>query len=271
LQYEINTIQVTDFIVLYFLLMKNKIILALIILSMCSLCCEAQSTTYYPAMIKVKGGTFNMGGTERDEKPVHSVTVNDFSMCKYEITVAEYKAFCKATGRTMPKTPSWGLKDIYPIVNVNFTDAADYCNWLSKVTGKNYRLPTEAEWEFAARGGTKSSNYLYAGSDNFDEVGWNNSNAGDQAKAIGLKKPNELGLYDMSGNVMEWCKDWYNDSYYSVSPNINPQGAVSGSNLVLRGGSWYHSLSFCQVAFRSGYRPSDRYDSRGFRVVLTQQ
>ena len=123
-----------------------------------------------------------MGGTERDEKPVHSVTVNDFSMCKYEITVAEYKVFCKASGRTMPKTPSWGLKDNYPIVNVNFTDAADYCNWLSKVTGKNYRLPTEAEWEFAARGGTKSRNYIYAGSDNFDEVGWNNTSAGGKQK-----------------------------------------------------------------------------------------
>jgi sulfatase modifying factor 1 len=231
---------------------------------------QAQTTTQYPVMIKIKGGSFTIGGTENDEKPVHSVTVDDFSMGKYEITVAQYKAFCKATGRTMPKTPSWGVKDNYPIVNVNFNDATDYCNWLSKVTSKKYRLPTEGEWEYAARGGTKSKTFLYSGSNTIDELGWNSSNAGDQAQAVGLKKPNELGLYDMSGNVMEWCNDWYNDSYYATSPTKNPQGPKSGSNRVLRGGSWYHSPSFCRVAFRSGNRPSDRYDSRGFRVVLSK-
>ena len=250
--------------------MKNKSLLLLTILILFLFHCQAQTTTHYPVMINIKGGTFNMGGTESDEKPVHSVTVNDFSMGKYEITVAQYKAFCKSTGRTMPKTPSWGLKDNYPIVNINFNDASVYCNWLSKVTGKKYRLPTEAEWEYAARGGSKNSNYLYAGGNTIDEVGWNSSNAGDQAQAVGIKKVNELGLYDMSGNVMEWCNDWYNYSYYATSPTINPQGPTSGSIHILRGGSWYHSPSFCRVAFRSGNRPSDRYDSRGFRVVLSK-
>ncbi len=250
--------------------MKNKILLIAILLTVFVFECKAQTTAHYPVMIKVNGGTFTMGGTESDEKPLHSVTVDDFSMGKYEITVAEYKAFCKATGRTMPKTPSWGVKDNYPIVNVNIKDASAYCNWLSKVTGKKYRLPTEAEWEYAARGGIKKSDNLYAGSETLDEVGWNSSNAGDQAQAVGLKKANKLGLYDMSGNVMEWCNDWYNDSYYATSPTKNPQGPPSGSNRVLRGGSWYHSPSFCRVAFRSGNRPSDRYDSRGFRVVLSK-
>lgn len=250
--------------------MKNKFLLIAILLTIFLFQCKAQTITPYPVMIIVKGGTFTMGGTENDEKPVHSVMVNDFSMSKYEITVTEYKTFCKATGRTMPKTPSWGLKENYPIVNVNFNDASAYCNWLSIVTGKKYRLPTDAEWEYAARGGAKSKAFLYAGSNTLDEVGWNSSNAGDQAQAVGLKKANELGLYDMSGNVMEWCNDWYNDSYYAISPTINPQGATSGSNHILRGGSWYHSASFCRVAFRTGNRPSDRYDSRGFRVVLSE-
>jgi formylglycine-generating enzyme required for sulfatase activity len=189
-------------------------------------------------------------------------------MGKYEITVAEYKAFCTAAGRTMPDAPSWGWNDKHPIVNVNFNDATAYCNWLSETTGQNYRLPTEAEWEYAARGGNKSSGYTYSGGSDLKEVGWSSDNAGGQTQAVGRKKPNELGLYDMSGNVSEWCKDWYGD--YAATAQTNPRGPGSGTYRVLRGGSWSRAAARCRVAYRDDYSPVYRSDGCGFRVVLPQ-
>ena len=226
-----------------------------------------------PQMVLVTGGSFNMGNNssdEMDEKPSHTVSINNFSMSKYETTVAEYKAFCQANGRTMPDAPSWGWNDMHPVVNVNFNDATAYCNWLSETTGKNYRLPTEAEWEYAARGGQKSSLHSYSGSDDFEQVGWSTDNAGGQPQAVGRKQPNELGLHDMSGNAWEWCKDWYSDSYYSSSPLANPRGATSSSSHVLRGGSWRTTTAACGVANRNAYRPGERDESYGFRVVLSE-
>ena len=224
----------------------------------------------YPEMIKVEGGTFTMGGTEDDEKPTHSVTVSSFSMGKYEVTVAEYKAFCTASGRTMPTAPSWGWKDKHPMVMVSFDDANAYCNWLSETTGKNYRLPTEAEWEYAARGGNKSRGYTYAGSDDMEKAGWSDDNAGEQTQACGRKKANELGLYDMSGNASEWCKDWYSYSYYSNSPSTNPKGPSSGYSHVLRGCSWFNAAAACRVADRLDGSPGDGERYNGFRVVVPQ-
>ena len=231
---------------------------------------NAQTTTPKPVMIAIAGGTFTMGSNsgESNEKPIHSVTVNSFSIGKYEVTVAEYKSFCEAAGRTMPEAPSWGWNDKHPMVSVSFDDANAYCNWLSEATCKNYRLPTEAEWEYAARGGSRSSGYSYAGSDDLDEVGWSSDNAGGQTQACGRKKANELGLYDMSGNVWEWCNDWYGD--YISSPATNPKGPTSGSSRVLRGGSWNYAAARCLVADRTGDTPSARFDFNGFRVVSPQ-
>ena len=221
-----------------------------------------------PTMIAIAGGSFTMGGTESDEKPSHTVTVSSFSMGKYEITVAEYKAFCTAAGRTMPDAPGWGWNDKHPMVNVNFNDANAYCNWLSETTGQNYRLPTEAEWEYAARGGNKSSGYTYSGGSDPEEVGWSSDNAGGQTQAVGRKKPNELGLYDMSGNVWEWCKDL--NGAYTAEAQTNPRGPSSGTHRVLRGGSWYSAAAYCRVAYRYYISPEYRYYNDGFRVVFPQ-
>jgi formylglycine-generating enzyme required for sulfatase activity len=223
-----------------------------------------------PEVIAVKGGTFSMGGTGSDEKPVHNVTVSDFSIGKYEVTVGQYKAFCTATGKSMTEAPSWGWNDKHPMVNVNYNDAVSYCNWLGEKYGGDWRLPTEAEWEYAARGGNKNTGYTYAGSDELEKVGWFADNAGGQPQSVGRKKPNELGIFDMSGNVWEWCKDWYSESYYSNSPSQNPKGAASGTARVLRGGSWDDAAAYCRVAFRDRNGPSSRGNRYGFRVVLSQ-
>jgi len=239
----------------------------LILLTAFSLFAISINAQSYPVMIKVQGGTFTMGSNSGDESPAHNVTVSSFSMGKYEVTVAEYKAFCKAAGRTMPDPTSWGWNDKHPMVLVSFDDANAYCNWLSEATGKNFRLPTEAEWEYAARGGIKSSGYTYAGSDDLDEAGWSSDNAGGQTQECGRKKANELGLHDMSGNVWEWCKDWYSETYYSSSPATNPKGPTSGSYRVLRGGSWFNAASYCRVASRNRGTPSGGDPDFGFRVV----
>lgn len=233
------------------------------------------TTTYaqtYPEMITVDGGTFTMGDVEgegeADEQPTHSVTLKTFSIAKTETTVAQYRAYCNATGKAMPQTPSWGWIDDHPIVNVSWSDAIGYTDWLADKTGKNYRLPTEAEWEYAARGGNKSGEYKYSGGRSLDVVGWYEGNSGRQTHAVAQKRPNELGLYDMSGNVWEWCKDWYGS--YTAEAQTNPRGASSGAYRVLRGGSWFGAATYCRVARRAGFSPEDRGNIRGFRVVLPQ-
>ena len=235
-----------------------------------SIALAIQTMAQRPRMKNVKGGSFTMGGTEYYEKPAHSVTISSFKMSKYEVSVAEYKAFCNASGRSMPPAPSWGWNDQHPMVNISFDEANAYCNWLSESTGKNYRLPTEDEWEYAARGGKKSKGYTYAGSNDVDQVGWHNKNAGGQTQTCGSKKPNELGLYDMSGNVWEWCSDWYDASYYSSSPSTNPQGPPSGTVHVLRGGSWSYLPEDCRVANRFHFFRTPEYRGGGLRVVQGQ-
>ena len=217
-----------------------------------------------PAMVFVKGGTFIMGNGAENKKWAHAETVADFSMSRYEVTVGEYKTFCTATGRAMPETPYWGWNDHHPMVNVSYNDAIAYCQWLSKILGVTYRLPTEAEWEFAANGGTQSKGYTYAGGNDINQVAWYYKNANYQMQAVGQKKPNELGLFDMTGNAWEWCSDWYVGT--SVAGKI-----TEGSHRVLKGGS---SMSFetNSTNIQRNYRATNRaIYSAGFRLVTTDK
>jgi sulfatase modifying factor 1 len=226
----------------------------------------------YPEMVTVEGGTFTMGDTEmegeKNEQPTHQVTLKTFKIAKTETTVAQWKVFCNATGRSMPEAPRWGWIDSHPIVNVNYSDAVAYCDWLAEKMDADYRLPTEAEWEYAARGGKQSMGYKYSGGRSLDNAGWYEANSNNQTQAVGRKKANELGIYDMSGNVWEWCKDWYGP--YSADAQTNPRGATSGAGRVLRGGSWGSSAASCRVAGRDFIGPSSRSFNFGFRVALSQ-
>ena len=218
-------------------------------------------------MIAVEGGSFNMGSNESDyadEKPIHTVTVSSFKMGKYEITQAQWKA-------VMTTNPSYFSEcDTCPVEYVSYTDVQGFIEELNYKTGKKYRLPTEAEWEFAARGGNNSNDYIYSGSSTPSKVAWTDENSKGKTHPVGKLRPNELGLYDMSGNVLEWCSDWYGEDYYSNSPSNNPEGPVSGTRRVLRGSSWYLLASLCRVADRFIFDPSRRFGFIGFRVVLSQ-
>jgi formylglycine-generating enzyme required for sulfatase activity len=244
-----------------------------------------------PAMVRVEGGTFQMGSNEgeADERPVHSVTVSSFMLGKYEVTVGEYMQFAEETNSHYPEWLEAGSKyhietgtDAFykdkgytnrqsrlPIVGVSHDDAVAYCAWLRKKTGLVYRLPTEAEWEYAARGGMQSRKYSHAGSNNAGAVGWNRENSDGKPHEVGGKGANELGLYDMSGNVREWCGDWYGG--YRPTSQTNPTGPGSGSSRVLRGGSWYFYPQFCRVADRNVDSPQYRDCSIGFRVLSQAQ
>ena len=211
-------------------------------------------------MVYVAGGTFQMGSNsgDSDEKPVHTVTVSSFYMDATEVTQAEYR-------KVMGKNPSrFSGCDDCPVEQVRWHDANEY----AKKVGK--RLPTEAEWEYAARGGNKSKGYTYSGSSGIDAVGWYNNNSGGKTHPVAQKQPNELGLYDMSGNVYEWCSDWYGEESYSSSPQNNPQGPNSGSRRVLRGGGWSSIGNICRVAYRGRFNPDYRSNVLGFRLVLSQ-
>jgi formylglycine-generating enzyme len=249
----------------------KKTILALFAFTLCITTTQAQS---YPELIKVTGGTFTMGdeyglGYE-DEQPTHQVTLSDFYIGKTEVTVAQYRTYSNATGVSMPEEPSWGWTNNAPIVNVSWSDALNYCDWLSEKLDKNISLPTEAQWEYAARGGNQSKGYKYAGGRSMATAGWYGDNSGDKPHNVATKKSNELGLYDMSGNVYEWCRDWYDADYYASSPSTNPKGPSSGARRVLRGGSFNDSATGCRVADRGYDNPAIRYGIFGFRVALSQ-
>ncbi|SDA42310.1 Formylglycine-generating enzyme, required for sulfatase activity, contains SUMF1/FGE domain [Algoriphagus alkaliphilus] len=224
-----------------------------------------------PEVVFVKGGTFKMGTTEENkvEMPVHAVTVSDFSIGKYEVTVSQYRAFCKETGRKMPSKPDWEWVDNYPMVKVSYYDALAYCKWLGEKFGGTWRLPTEAEWEYAARGGSKRRGYTFAGGDDVFQVCWFYENSKFQANPVGLKTPNELGIYDMCGNAGEWCEDWFYEEYYSSSPKINPKGPTEGTERVMRGGNWYLVYWWITSTRRSFSTPDEISSYNGFRVVLS--
>lgn len=161
----------------------------------------------------------------------------------------------------------YGVGPDYPMYYVSWDEAMEFCRLLSQKTGKTYTLPTEAQWEYAARGGNKADGTKYAGSNMIDAVAWYTDNSGNSTHPVGTKRGNALGIYDMSGNVWEWCKDWYSNSYVSYDTN-NPTGPSSGSYRVCRGGGWLNSASGCRVSNRVSNAPDYRSNGLGFRVVL---
>ncbi|MFN3783067.1 MAG: SUMF1/EgtB/PvdO family nonheme iron enzyme [Spirosomataceae bacterium] len=235
-------------------------------------------------MVYVSGGSFMMGDSKgkSDEQPIHSVQVDGFWIGKYEVTQAQWES-------VMGNNPSKFKKcSDCPVENVSWLDAIAFCNKLSDREGKQrvytmngndvkidylvhgYRLPTEAEWEYAARGGNKSKGYRYAGENELASVSWFGDNAKNKTRVVGQKQPNELGIYDMSGNVWEFCNDWYGEDYYASSQNNNPLGPPSGSYRVLRGGGWLSASTSCRVSERSVSTPTTFFITSGFRVVISQ-
>ena len=216
-------------------------------------------------MMMVKAGTFTMGATsemkdpDSDEKPTHQVTLtNDYYIGKTEVTQALWKA-------VMGNNPSYFTGDNLPVEKVSWNDCQKFISKLNSLTGQNFRLPTEAEWEFAARGGNNSNHYQYSGSNELGDVAWYDGNSGNKTHTVETKQPNELGIYDMSGNVWEWCSDWLGD--YSSSSLTNPTGPNSGSNRVYRGGSWCINAWRCRSSYRCGTAGVSGYDL-GLRLVL---
>lgn len=259
-------------------------------------------------MVQVKGGFFTMGaaenqqnGSRETEFPAHKVTLDNYYISRYPITVAQFAQFVsetkyiteaeKGTGlkgditkgswitvdgvSTVSATATWKFNNRgepitiednnYPVVHVSWNDANAYCKWLSEKEGKNFRLPTEAEWEYAARGGKYSNGYIYSGSNNLDEVGWFCDNSKDTLRAVGLKLPNELGIYDMSGLIWEWCYDYY--SPYTEEELINPKGPETGERRIIRGGTNTRYPSECRTSNRKYLYPINRGGGCGFRIA----
>lgn len=225
-------------------------------------------------MIAVEGGTFTMGATSEqgsdaydNEKPTHSVTLSSYSIGETEVTQALWQA-------VMGSNPSYFSGSQKPVEQVSWNDCQDFIRRLNSLTGENFRLPTEAEWEYAARGGNKSRGYKYAGSNNIDNVVWywdnipsqSSGSAGYGTPVVATKSPNELGLYDMSGNVYEWCQDWYGS--YSSGSQTNPTGPASGSSRVYRGGNWLNFARYCRVSYRDYGDPAYRSSIMGLRLAL---
>lgn len=215
-------------------------------------------------MVAVEGGTFTMGATSEqgsdawdDEKPAHKVTLSDYYIGQTEVTQALWEA-------VMGGNPSRRVGDNLPVEQVSWNDCQVFIQKLNQLTGKQFRLPTEAEWEYAARGGRKSRGYKYAGGNNIGSVAWYDDNSGNEMHPVATKQANELGIYDMSGNVWEWCSDWYGD--YTSSSQSDPQGPSSGSDRVGRGGGYGSIAGVCRVSCRNIYAPGCRFDFLGLRL-----
>ena len=225
-------------------------------------------------MVWVEGGSFKMGSdiVDSDEQPVHNVTLDGYWIGATEVTQAQWESVMGTDIRQQrdKSDSSWsiyGEGSNYPMYYVNYDEAKEFCRRLSERTGRSYTLPTEAQWEYAARGGRDGvrDNYTYSGSNSIGPVAWYGGNSGHSTNPVGRKSPNQLGLYDMSGNLWEWCLDRYGE--YSSSSQTNPVGPSSGGRQVLRGGSWDNIESNCRVPFRDFLNPSFRFNSNGFRVV----
>ena len=233
-------------------------------------------------MVHVQGGTFLMGATPEQKKPLHDekptrhVTLSDYSIGATEVTQALWVA-------VMGKNPSNNVGPDLPVERVSWNDCQVFLQKLNQLTGQKFRLPTEAEWEYAARGGKYSKHTQYAGSDSLRQVAWYYNNSGfkfltdawlfqDQVDnkcgthPVGQLKPNELGLYDMSGNVWEWCQDWY--ATYQPRSDKNPSGPASGNARVTRGGSWAHSDVYCRITRRNSSKPAENLSHNGLRLAL---
>jgi formylglycine-generating enzyme required for sulfatase activity len=230
-----------------------------------------------PEMVFVQGGAFVQGCTAEQgndcmdiEHPPHNVTVSSFNIGKYEVTQAQWYAIMETTieqqrDKTDAGFPIVGRGENYPMYYVSWDEVQEFITRLNSITGKRYRLPTEAEWEYAARGGAQSKGYTYSGSNNVDEVAWYDLNSEDSTQPVGTKKPNELGIYDMSGNVYEWCSDWYDD--YTASDKTNPAGSAAGTHRVDRGAGFGAPADKCRVSFRGRGIQDRRYMFMGFRLV----
>ena len=239
---------------------------------------QVSSSSPYIEMVYVEGGSFMMGATPEqeldywdDEKPVHHVRLSNYYIGKYEVTQAQWEM-------VMGTNPSYFRGPNLPVDNVSWDDVQEFIRRLNAMTGKSYRLPTEAEWEYAARGGNKRLGYKYSGSNDVESVAWYSGNSGFETHPVGTKAANELGIHDMSGNVYEWCSDWYGD--YSDGSQTNPRGPSSGSFRVLRGGSWfddswlddswyYDDADFWRVSYRNGDSPDSEDIIFGFRLAAS--
>jgi len=221
-----------------------------------------------PEMIILPGGRFRMVDTMiGNAQAMREVELDSFALGRYPVTFTEYNQFCRATGRRGPKDEGWG-RERRPVINVSWHDAADYCDWLSRVTGRNYRLPTEAEWEYGCQAGSES---MYCFGDNEHELqdyAWYVKNSSGKTQPVGEKKANAWGLYDMHGNVWEWCADWYGKDYAPSCPVRNPIGNEQGAGRILRGGSWDSNSKFVSSSFRFYFSPGLRIIRAGFRVAL---
>ena len=218
-------------------------------------------------MVNVAAGSFTMGNENGFpvDRPEHTVQLSPFSLSKTEVTVAQYRAYCSFTNKPMPAAPSSGWVEENPITNISWEEAKNYCEWVGG------RLPTEAEWEYAAKEAGQGK--TYSGSNEPGRVGWFKDNSGNKPSAVGRKQPNALGLYDMSGNVSEWCSDWFGSKYYAGSAPVNPKGPASGREKVVRGGAFNSSIASTQdgnqlrVTYRNQKEPSARESYIGFRVL----
>lgn len=216
-------------------------------------------------MVRVAGGTFTMGATNGqndagfDEFPAHQVTLSDYYIGQTEV-IQELWYY------VMGYLPDGNDDQGCPVVNVSWEDCQDFINTLNELTGCNFRLPTEAEWEFAARGGNRSRHYTYSGSNNYDDVAWCEENSNDLLHRAGEKMANELGIYDMSGNAWEWCHDWWD--MYGSEAVVNPTGPESGTERVCRGGCMVGHSRFCRTGYRMSYTPTTRRFDLGLRLAL---
>ena len=245
------------------------IIIALVQTAICQNVQKSSNILVEPEMVFVQGGTFTMGCTSElgedcydNEKPAHRVTVSDYYIGKFEVTQVQWKA-------VMGNNPSSYSGDNLPVGGVNWYDVQEFLSKLNTLTGKSYRLPTEAEWEYAARGGNQSKDYKYSGSNDIDDVAWYIENSGGKSRGVGIKKPNELGICDMSGNLWEWCSDLY--GHYENAELTNPKGASLGSLRVFRGGGYYYSAEGSRVSNRDCITSDTRHKYLGFRLALNEK
>jgi formylglycine-generating enzyme required for sulfatase activity len=245
-----------------------------------------------PEMVFVEGGTYFMGNdysSSLDEKPEHKVTLSDFYISKYEVTFDMFDNFCNATGYPKPDDGGYG-RGKRPVINVSWLGAVKYCNWLSTRFGydrvyelkidsngttvekinwdaNGYRLPTEAEWEYVAKGGSKSQGFSFPGSNDPTKVAWFSENSDDKPHPVGTLKPNELGIYDLSGNAWEWCNDYYSKDYYKNSPTNDPKGPTKGDNKVYRGGNFKTTRENLRITSRYSLSPNLKRGLIGIRLV----
>ncbi|MCL2073100.1 MAG: SUMF1/EgtB/PvdO family nonheme iron enzyme [Marinilabiliaceae bacterium] len=217
-----------------------------------------------PQMVSVEGGTFTFGCTDDEdyyfwEFPTQQVTLSEFKIGKFLVMQSQWEA-------VMGDNPSRFIGENLPVERVSWDDVQEFIHKLNGLTGKEYRLPTEAEWEYAAREGSQSGNYKYSGSNNLDDVAWYEENSEDKTHPVGTKSPNKLGVFDMSGNVYEWCNDWY--GHYTRDSKINPTGPEEGESRVLRGGAWRGADRTCRISYRISSAPDSFASYVGFRLVL---